>query len=51
MIASKNRITQILYSLNEQHDRLKFTIEYEEDHCLNFLDLSVINKDNTIILD
>ena len=50
MTASKDKIIQILNSFNEQHDRLKFTIEYEEDHCLNFLDLSVINKD-TIILN
>jgi len=51
MITSKDKVTQILNSFNEQHDRLKFIIEYEENHCLNFLDLSVINKDNTIILD
>jgi len=50
MIAPKDKITS-LNSFNEQHDRLKFTIEYEENHCLKFLDLLVINKDNTIILD
>jgi len=37
MTASKDKIIQILNSFNEQHDRLKFTIEYEEDHCLYFL--------------
>ncbi|KYN14498.1 hypothetical protein ALC57_13304 [Trachymyrmex cornetzi] len=51
MIAPKNKISQILDAFNEQHNRLKFTIEYEEDHTLNFLDLSVINKDNKIIMD
>ena len=50
MIIPKDKVIQILNLFNEQHDRLKFTIEYEEDHCLNFLDLSV-NKDITIILD
>ena len=48
---TKDKVIQILNSFNEQHDRLKFTIEYEKDYCLNFLDLSVINKDNIIILD
>ncbi|KAG5313537.1 MOS1T transposase, partial [Pseudoatta argentina] len=51
MIASKDKVSLILNSFNDQHDRLKFTIEYEEVHCLNFLDLTVINKDNTIILN
>ena len=50
MIVPKDKITS-LNSFNEQHDRFKFTIEYEENHCLNFLNLLVINKDNTIILD
>jgi len=40
----------LIHSFHLMHDRLKFIIEYEGDHCLNFLDLSVINKDNTIIL-
>ena len=36
---TKDKVIQILNSFNEQHDRLKFIIEYEEDHCLNFLNL------------
>jgi len=51
MIIPKDKVIQILNLFNEQHDRLKFIIEYEEDHCLNFLNLSVINKGNIIILD
>ena len=39
MIVPKDKVIQILNSFNEQHDRLKFIIEYEEDHCLNFLNL------------
>ena len=31
MIALKDKVTQIFNSFNEQHDRFKFTIEYEED--------------------
>ena len=51
MITSKDKVCLILNSFNDQHDKLKFTIEYEEDQCLNFLDLLVINKDNIIILN
>ncbi|KYN11463.1 hypothetical protein ALC57_16381 [Trachymyrmex cornetzi] len=51
MIAPKDKISKILKVFNEQHNRLKFTTEHEENHRLNFLDLSVINKDNKIILD
>ncbi|XP_018361330.1 PREDICTED: uncharacterized protein LOC108760048, partial [Trachymyrmex cornetzi] len=32
LIASKDTVPQILKMFNEQHDRLKFTIEYEENH-------------------
>jgi len=31
MIALKDKVTQIFNSFNEQHDRFKFTVEYEED--------------------
>ena len=46
-IASKDKVAQILNLFNDQHDRLKFTIEYEENHCLNFFDLSIIVRERT----
>jgi len=33
------------------HDRLKFTIEYEKNKPLNFLNLLLIIQDNTLIID
>ena len=31
MIVPKDKVTQIFNSFNDQHDRFKFTTEYEED--------------------
>jgi len=42
---------RIYHIFNNYHDRLKFTIEYENNHCLNFLDLSLSVIDNKIYID
>jgi len=45
-------ITDLIFkTLNEYHDRIKFTIEYEESHFLSFLDLLLTIKDDTLFID
>jgi len=51
MAALSNSISQLYHIFNNYHDRLKFTIEYENNHCLNFLDLSLSVIDNKIYID
>ncbi|XP_018361286.1 PREDICTED: uncharacterized protein LOC108760014 [Trachymyrmex cornetzi] len=51
MIASKDKISKIVKVFNEQHMRLKFTVEREVNHELCFLDLLIVNKDNKIVID
>jgi len=50
MAAPSDNILQIYHIFNNYYDRLKFTIEYENNHCLNFLDLSLSVIDNKYIL-
>jgi len=49
--APKDRIQLILDKFNGYHHRLKFTLETEVNHCLNFLDITLIRKDTKIITD
>ena len=42
----KNNANQILNYLNEQHNKIKFTLETEKDNSLNFLDVKIKRKDN-----
>jgi len=51
MAASSDKVSQIYHIFNNYHDRLKFTIEYENNHCLNFLDLMLTVIDNKIYID
>jgi len=37
LAAPTDEINIILSKFNDYHDRLKFTIEYKSNHCLNFL--------------
>jgi len=41
----------ILDKFNSYHHRLKFTLETEVNHCLHFLDITLIRKDTKIITD
>jgi len=41
LAAHKNDINHIFNKFNNYHNRLKFTIEYEKNYCLSFLDLSI----------
>jgi len=51
MAAPLDKVSRILDMFNNYHDRLKFTIEYEDNHCINFLDLSLLIIDNKIQID
>jgi len=44
LAAHENDIKHIFNKFNNYHDRLKFTIEYEKNHCLSFLDLNQNRK-------
>jgi len=35
MALPNNKIDLIVDSFNEQHERLKFTVEFEDDHVIN----------------
>jgi len=45
----KDDIQLILNGFNGYHDRLRFTLETEANHCLNFLDITLIRKETKII--
>jgi len=51
LTAPKDEIQLILDRFNSYHYRLKFTLETEVNHCLNFLDITLIRKDTKIITD
>jgi len=44
-------VSYILEAFNNYHQRIKFTMERENNRCLSFLDLLLIVKNNTIIID
>jgi len=48
---SKEEIHIILNKFNTYHHRLKLTLETEINRCLNFLDITLIIKNNRIITD
>jgi len=43
-------VSYILETFNNYHQRIKFTMERENNRCLRFLDLLLIVKNNTIII-
>jgi len=51
MAVPSDKIDLILKTFNDYHDRLKFTIEYEESRSLSFLDLRLTISDNIIQID
>lgn len=51
LAAPAKNINEILRKFNNYHERLKFTIEYENNRCLSFLDLNLMVNDDTIIID
>jgi len=49
--APRDKIGLIFKTFNDYHNRLKFTIEYEENRSLSFLDSRLIISDNLIHID
>jgi len=47
----EEEIHSILKKFNNYHHRLKFTMESEINHCLNFLDITIHIENNNIITD
>jgi len=51
MAAPRDKIYLIFKTFNDYHNRLKFTIEFEKNRSLSFLDLRLIISDNLIHID
>jgi len=51
LAAPSNQVKKIVDIFNSFHQRLQFTIEYETNRCINFLDLKLEVKNGEIILD
>jgi len=51
MAAPSEKTDLIFKTFNEYHDRIKFTIEYEESRSISFLDLLLTISDNVIQID
>jgi len=51
MAAPRDKIDLIFRTFNDYHNRIKFTIEFEENRSLSFLDLRLIIEDNLIQID
>jgi len=49
--APSDQITKILETFNSYHNRLQFTVEYEINRKLSFMDLMLENDDGVIIVD
>jgi len=48
--APTKHVTKILETFNNFHDRIQFTIEYEENRSISFLDLLLRMRDNTLMI-
>jgi len=51
LVALTNKTDLILESFNNYHERLNFTVEYEKDRFLSFLDLLITITNNIIHID
>lgn len=51
IIIPEDKVNKVLHSFNSYHDRLKFMIEIEDNHRINFLDISIIVINNVIHID
>ncbi|XP_029679435.1 uncharacterized protein LOC115245313 [Formica exsecta] len=51
LAAPDNRVINILNKFNDYHKRLQFTVKYEVDRSISFLDLSIKIIDNSVYID
>jgi len=51
LVTPANKVDTILDTFNNIHNRLKFTVEYEKDRSLSFLDLNLSVKNNALCID
>jgi len=47
--APEDQIKAILDKFNHSHNRIKFTVDYEEDRSINFLDVKLLIENGRII--
>jgi len=50
IFATKNELDDVLKKFNNYHQWLRFIMKKEENHFLNFFDISLIRKDNKIVI-
>jgi len=51
LITPANKVDTILNSFNNIHSRLQFTVEYEKNRSINFLDLNLCVINDTLYID
>jgi len=51
LLTSTDKVDTILDSFNNIHSRLQFTVEYENNRTISFLDLKLIVVNNTLYID
>jgi len=51
LVAAVSEVTNILNKFNGYHERLQFTVEYEVERSISFLDLNIKIFNNTIYID
>jgi len=51
LLTHESKVNTILNTFNNIHKRLQFTVELEENRSINFLDLSLIVKNDELIID
>lgn len=51
LVCLRETLNDIQMKFNSYHERLKFTVKFEDNHHLNFLEKSLININNKIMID
>jgi len=51
LLTPVDKVNTILNTFNNIHNRLQFTVEQEKNRSINFLDSSLIEKNDEFILD
>jgi len=51
LLTPSDKVDTILNTFNNIHDRLKFTVEYENNRSISFLDLNLSVKNNVLYID